>query len=178
MLENFVIALTPWWNTIMILSYLVGMFFIVTGLIALSNVGRVPNMGVSKPSVIAVTSIFAGVALLSLPTLLTELNYTFFGTARNSFLAYTYNAPGSITALAKYAQYRVLAITVIQLIGLIGIIRGVMLFRASSTNPSQLGTACAFTFVGILAINVEKVVRALGVSIGGDIQTTIQKFLN
>lgn len=177
MIERIVISLYPWWQTVHIVAYLMGIFLVVAGLVAFASVGRIPHMGASKPGAIAVSSTLAGVMLLSLPQLLDTLNYTIFTNAPEGFISYSLTTPGVIAAKKMYAQYRIFSLAVIKLLGLIAVIYGTTLLAGSSQRPTQLGRGIFFWIAGCLSLNIEKIMLAIGASVGGTFDTIIQKFL-
>lgn len=164
---NIVAALNPWWDTLMFLSYFIGLVFAIFGLLDIVKEGR-EGGGIKKGAI----SFFSGAFLLSLPALMDASAQTIFGTNAPSSLSY------ASTASNGYAAAVDLAVTVVMLVGVFGYIKSFMLFRESAKDGSKFGIGVWHLIGATIAVNIVTFLNAVGVTVGGQMQTMITNFIN
>ena len=159
---NVVAALAPWWDTLIMMSYLVGLFLVVLSLFDLVKEGR--EGGGLKT---AALGFFSGVFLLSLPAFMNMTAQTLFGTDAPSSLSY------SSPAGSTYAAAVNLAVTVVMLVGVFGYIKSFILFRESAKDGSKFVLGIWHIIGATLAVNIVEFLKIIGVTVGGSMQTII-----
>ena len=163
-MENYVANVIPhlqqWWNTIIILAYLIGI-----ALAMLSCAQAVSHRNRNARSM-AIWTFFSAVLLLNLPALMDSLSMTVFNQSSEQSLSYAPpSSPGSV-----YIQFAVYAIMTV---GVIGIARGICLLRDSQSHAGNVARGIVHLFGGILAVNIVTFLRGLGATVGGDVQSYI-----
>ncbi len=167
MLGNLSRALFPVETLISGLGYLIGIIFMVTGLMKMKAVG---SGGHSNEKIFVPLMYFVGgSALIFLPSMLTSLSKTAFGSG-NILQYIPYN---------PYNIYNSMGI-LIQTAGLIWFVRGCMLIVHGSSPGVKEGTkGLAFIGAGILAVNFQETYGALSyiamklLSITGIVQSSV-----
>lgn len=160
--HNVMTALTPWWDTLMMLSYFVGFVLVVIALFDIVKEGR--EGGGIKAATIGFVS---GVFLLSLPALMNTFAQTLFSTNAPSSLSY------SSPAGSGYADVVDLAVTVVMLVGLFGYIKSFLLFRESARDGSKFVLGIWHLIGATIAVNIVQFLKIIGVTVGGSLQSMI-----
>ena len=159
-------ALSPWWDTLMILSYLIGFILVVIALFDIVKEGR-EGGGIK----VATIGFFSGVFLLSLPALMNVFAQTVFSTNAPSSLSY------ASPAGSGYADVVNLAVTVVMLVGLFGYIKSFFLFRESARDGSKFVLGIWHVIGATLAVNIVQLLNVIGVTVGGSLQSMISNVI-
>jgi hypothetical protein len=159
------------------LAYIVGLFYIVRGLVKLSKYNTDPR-AYSPP--IIITSFLIGVVLIALGRSKDILMSSVFG-AGNTDLVRAATGTGLINwaALgitgntAGFDNAYIAAITFFQMVGFIAFIRGWMLIKATVEGQGNHTYGQAFTHIigGVLCMNIILFLRAAEVTFGIDFLT-------
>ena len=156
-LEKLIPVIASWLEPISIIFYFLGVILIVIALIQLSSKNQS-----GKP----VLSGLAGIILLNFPTFIDNVSYTVFNSGSEKLFSYAPPThPGSI-----YIQFTVYAV---QLIGVLGFGRGCWLLRDTANGQPQVMRGFIHFIGSIFAVNIVQFIKFLGISIGGDTQSTI-----
>ena len=149
MIGNLSQSLVPVQALLSGIGYLVGVFMMITAIGKLKKVGG--GGGSQEKMFVPIAYFLGGSALIFLPTALSVLSNTAFGTS--SILAYTQFRPYNIYSAMK---------VVIQTAGLLWFLRGCILLVHSSEAGAQEGPkGLTFLFAGILAMNFEGTIGIL-----------------
>jgi hypothetical protein len=134
------------------LGYLIGIVFMITAMSKFRKIGDArASSGSQEKLFIPVAYFFGGAALIFLPSMLTTLSDTVFGSS--NVLQYIQYNP--------YSVYNSMGI-VVQTAGLIWFIRGcVLLVHGSEPGVQEGPKGLAFVAGGILAMNFEYTMGAL-----------------
>jgi hypothetical protein len=161
MITNFSQALPNLMRVVTALAYVMGMFFIIKGVIGLKNFGesrtaRDDMHGLKGPLAL----LFVGAALLYLPTSVQTGISTFWQSA--SPLAYEPATKDSWNELIKNI------FLIIQLIGTIAFIRGLVILSHMGEQQQQgsFGRAMAHIVGGIMCINMYQFIQVISSTLG------------
>lgn len=160
-IENITNALTPWWNTLIILCYVFG-----TALCLIAAYQAINSQQKHGGSAFVWTFITA-VLLLNLPAFMNSVSMTLFNQASTQELSYTSNAP-------NVAEYITFAVRAVMLMGILGVFRGINFLRDTPQRAKDIPRAVTHCIGGTLAINIVQFLHAIGATAGGDIQSYIQ----
>lgn len=142
MLGNLSRSLFPVQSLIAGFGYLIGILFMITAIMKLKKLGGASSQ---ESMYVPIAYFIGGAALIFLPTMLTTLSDTAFGT-------------GNILQYIQYKPYNVynsMAI-LIQTAGLIWFVRGcVLLVHGSEPGVQEGPKGLTFIVAGILAMNFE-----------------------
>lgn len=164
MLQNLSMAVPELMRLVTAIAYVGGMYFIVHGVVSFRNV---PPMGNTNPPMTVkkcLVFIFAGTALLYLPSAVQVGTSTFWGNV--SPYAYISHDNGD-----QWSELIKSAYAIVQVVGVIALIRGIMLFTTTPHQQEHHPFARAMTHCvgGILCINLEifimTVVKTLGIGV-------------
>ncbi|SRR5579883_2401833 len=152
MLENFAKSIPDLMMFVTALAYVMGMWFIVKGLLSLKQYGESRTQGSSQHELKGpMIYLFVGAALLYLPTTVMYSTNTFWITTT----PYAYQ-----DALDQTDPWQDLIYTVFQVVELIGVIafiRGLIILThlgQGSAQPGSFGRAMAHIIGGIFCINI------------------------
>ncbi len=161
-LNNIINSLTPWWTTVTILAYLIGIsLFVVSAHSALNNARE-------KTSNNYIWLFFASVLCLNLPAFLNSISVTIFNNGSvNNILAYTSNVKNG-------AGYITFAIRAVMIIGLVGVIYGINLLRDTAQRAKDIPKAMSHLIGGTLAVNIVQFLQMIGATAGGDVKSYIE----
>ncbi|MDR3477263.1 MAG: hypothetical protein P4M14_04455 [Gammaproteobacteria bacterium] len=148
MLQNFSLTAPQLMHLVTALAYVLGIFFIVKGIIELKKVGEARTMMSGEKNILGpVIFIVIGTMLLYIPSSIQVGTSTFW--ASTTPLSYVTNSNDPWQSIIHDAYL------IIQLIGTIAFIRGLILLTHLSERGQQgnFGRAMAFIIAGILCIN-------------------------
>ena len=168
-----------WSVTITYLAYLMGLIFVIIGLLMFTKAGSRRGMHGSTRGG-AITSMLAGFMLLSLQAFIAAGTYTMFADDKAGDYAFE-NGVMVIQDKAKgmtsgpEAIYTELVVYVLEIIGLVSVIKSAFLFR-EATQSSKATTGAIWHFIGgILALNFRGAVQLIGETGGPDVQSILSR---
>ena len=129
-------------------GYLLGILFIIGAVLKFKSIGDAHSKG---KKFVAFAYLIVGALLLFLPTTITVISNTTFGT-------------GSIIQYSAFSQFDVMQsmIIILKTAGILWFVRGCVLLAHSSEPGEQHGPkGLAFIFAGIMAMNFESTTGAL-----------------
>jgi intracellular multiplication protein IcmC len=158
MMNNFVKNIyAPAFNLLGALAFVIGVFFIVKGMMRGAKVGTDPRA--ASPAIIITYLVIGGILVSAAPMLTTMLSSLFgVGTVDSvssaDILAWAKTATGADMTAANNAMRAVLAW--VQIIGAIAFIRGFMVMKSAVEGSGQATIAQGLTHIigGVLAINI------------------------
>ncbi len=164
-LTNAINTLTPWWDTITILCYVLGIaLFFMAGYSAI-------NANKERNSSQYIWLFLSAVLCLNLPPLLDSISVSIFNNASaENILSYSSDA-------ANAADYITFSLRAVMLIGLLGVIRGINFLRDTPQRAKDMPKAITHMIGGTLAVNIVQFLQALGSTAGSDIQSYIEFIL-
>ncbi len=147
------------------LCYLIGMYIIISNIIALKDSATLsaPNQGqVSTFDVIK--KIFIGAAILYLPSVIDTASQTFFGANANA------TGLGYIPDNSEYEAFIDMALKALGLIGLIAVARGLYTLGYGHYHDGvgPVSRAIAYIIGGALCLNIEIFLRVIFITLGID----------
>jgi hypothetical protein len=159
--------LGPFWDLFVVAAYLIGLCFVVGGLFLLQrNAGQ--SGGYSAP----VAMFIAGMALLSLESMLDAVSQSLFQQDAPRSLSTVSTGGGADAAFINFA------VRVAQLVGLYGSIKGVvMLGHIGNGSGGSKYSAWVFIVGGCCCINIVNLSTALGNSVGGVLRDVITRLV-
>ena len=168
-----------WSVTISYFAYLIGLIFVITGLVMFTIANNKGNM--HRPTHgKAIASMCAGFMLLSLQAFIAAGTYTMFAADNagdysfdNGTMVIQDKAKGMTTG--PEAIYTELVVYVLEIVGLIAVIKATFLFR-EATQSSKATTGAIWHFIGgIIALNFRGAVRLIGETGGPDVQSILSR---
>ena len=146
-LGNIGLSLTSVQTLVSGAGYLLGLMFVISGLYKFTKISKYSQEHVSVPLAL----ILGGAALIYLPTSITVVSTTFFGTS--SILQYQQYSPYNI-----YSSMRV----IIQTAGLVWFVIGAGLLVSAAEPGKQHGPkGLLFVIAGVLAMNFDYTVESI-----------------
>lgn len=159
---NVINALTPWWTSITIIGYLIGVALF------LASAHSAINSAKERHSSAYFWLFLASILCLNLPAIMNAVSFSIFkAKSATDLLAYTSDATNG-------AEYLTFSFRAVMLIGLIGIIRGVLFLRDTPQRPKDISKALTHSIGGTLAVNIVQFLNAIGATAGGDVQSYIE----
>lgn len=154
-IENISKAVPDLTRVVTAIAYVMGMYFIIAGVMELKRFGEMRTMMSHDRSIKGpLVEIFVGSLLLYLPSTVRVSMQTFW-TAPNPY-GYTVDQNG------MWAEVTTAAFTIIQLIGIIAFIRGlVMLTQLGKHGQATFGKAMSHLIAGILCIDMYDALQML-----------------
>lgn len=164
--ENLIQNLTPWWQPIKLVGYLIGLGIVGAGLASFVSGGRgqPSNKG-------AIISIVAGIVLLNIMSLLDAISMSLLNKASETGLDYQ---PAGDGPEALYIQF---AIYLVMLVGFAGVIYGCVLLKRSAEDGRQLGAAITHMIGGTMAVNIVEFLNMLGASMGHAVEGAVKRII-
>ncbi|MCP4024114.1 MAG: hypothetical protein GY729_19890 [Desulfobacteraceae bacterium] len=169
-LTNIIKALGPWWGTINLFAYLIGILFVGWGLFYLSRAGGASRqMVTSGQNFIAkfAGAFVAGIFLMNLNNMFDLFSQTLFEQDSQKNLSF------SVAAKGPAGTYIEFAVTIVILMGLLGVIKGCILLRYSAEDPKSLWRALTHIVGGVICINILAFIDMLGKTLDGNFETQI-----
>ncbi len=164
-ITNAISTLTPWWTTISMLGYVLGITLAVASFFSALSRAR------ERSSNNYIWLFIAAVLCLNFPALLDSISMSIFQQkSASSLLSYTSEAPNS-------AEYITFAIRAVMLIGVVAIIRGINFLRDTPQRAKDFPKAITHGVGGTLAVNIVQFLYAIGNTAGGDIKSYIEIIL-
>ena len=165
-MRNIAIQIDPIKNFLFVLCYAIGVGLCVVAIMKLKKYGtRTAFMHVEMTLLGPFLQFFIGVGMFYLPTFISSLNQTVWGTATATDIRLGYEDSGDGTA-----EYINTVLGVIQIIGIISFLRGwVQLSRATNAGnqPGVVSKALTFIIGGLMAINIKTVICTFFQSLTG-----------
>lgn len=165
-MRNIAIQIDPIKNFLFVLCYAIGVGLCVVAIMKLKKYGtRTAFMHVEMTLLGPFLQFFIGVGMFYLPTFISSLNQTVWGTPNNTDFALGYEDSSDGTA-----EYINTVLGVIQIIGIISFLRGwVQLSRATNAGnqPGVVSKALTFIIGGLMAINIKTVICTFFQSLSG-----------
>ena len=150
-------------NILVIISYVMGVGFVVLGIFKLKRYGEMRTQMSSQMSILSpLMPIIVGVLLVRFPHFFGETMQMFFGKTGTADLAYPSTGGG-------FEQYIKPIMMLVRLIGVIAIIRGlVLLSRVGNpqSQPGSTGKALIHIIGGIMAARIGEVISFIKMLIG------------
>ena len=167
LLENIINLLNAYWNPILTCLYLVGFTSIVIGLVLIATGHK---RGSYSPGA---ASFLFGILLLNLVPLLKAATVSCFNTTSAlSMFGGSWEVEGN-DILIKCA------VAVVQFVGFLFAIKGIWKIKNSiHAGDGYLWHGVAHFFGGIACLNITLLIKALGVSLGGPMQTVVNFAFN
>lgn len=156
-LDSVIENVSPWFEELYIVAYLIGFVLIVQSLVQLSPHGKRALHGEEGMGKVLAT-LFGGLFLMSFPALLDALSLTIFGETTVTALSDVGGMGGSADPSVIYRQVTVI---IVQVVGVIGIIRGCVLLSRSGHDGRSFPQAITHLVGGIMAVNYLKTVLLL-----------------
>ena len=169
MLTNLAQDLAPLWHVGSIIALIMGLTFFGLGLVRLMTSG---SSRFSNPQVSPVSWLYlmvGGAFLLAIQRLLNMAVYTFFQqSAPSNVLEYAPASQDSNSGL-------IFSIVIIHLVGFYGVVKGVALISTmGEKRGGEFGAACWMIVGGAFALRIDLLFRAIGVSMGGPMESVTQ----
>lgn len=164
MLSNAMPHLQAWWGYIFPMLYLAGFFCFIVAVI------NFPKAQMRQQYGRCFLGMAAGVMLLNAPRFLDVLSYTLFN--NGSVQDLSYQPPGHPGQI--YVQF---AVYVVAVVGICAVARGIFMMRRADQDNHELGKALLHWAGGIICINLPEFLRILGVTLGGEVQTTVEMLI-
>lgn len=162
--QNVIDAITPWWTTITILCYVIG---IALGLFAAFQSVNSRN---KFDTFSGLWTVIAAIFMLNLPAFLNSVSLSIFSANSTQTLSYTSDA--------SYAsEYITFAVRAVMLIGLVSVIRGTNFLRDTPQRAKDIPRAIVHVVSGTLAINIVQFFQGIGATVGGDVQSYIEAII-
>lgn len=152
-------------------SYLIGFYFLVTGIFKLSETSQ---RGESRAK--AFLLIFIGVFGTNFGWFLDVLAVSLFGSSfGDSFMA-GYGLRASVSATDEQIKnIMMFVIASIKLLGFLGIWKGLFTMKKDAQQGGSLAIGITYLISGALALNFELFAKTVGNSVGGDIGKIIEQ---
>lgn len=161
MLKNLQQSLQPIWQFLIALSYVIGLSFMVMGVMKLKSYGQQTVMMSTHASMgPALASFIVGTGLLFLPALLDIMTVSLWGYGID-----TIEGPDQS---ASFSDIMVPIVQLIQVFGLIAFIRGWIILSklGSQSQPGTLSKGLMHILGGVLGINIMGTIEILGRTLG------------
>lgn len=163
MVKNFTTQLPNLMRLVTAVAYVMGMYFVIAGVIKLKHVGEM-RMQMSPEHSLKSPIIFltVGAMLLYLPTSV-QVGMSTFWTDPNPY--------GYLQEQDQWAEFFNNCFMVVQLFGVIAFIRGLIMLThlgGHGGHPGTLGKAMTHIIGGILCINIYQFVHVIMITFGVD----------
>lgn len=160
MLVNIAKSIPQLTEMVTAIAYVVGMYFIIMGVVGLKHLGESRTMMSQDRSVKGPLILLAvGAALLYLPTSV-QVGMSTFWTAPNPY--------GYVEEEDQWSQFLGICYLIVQFVGTIAFIRGLVILSHLSGHGQQgtFGKGLAHVIGGILCINIYETVQVVNVTLG------------
>ena len=169
---NILSSAAPWWNTIMIIAYLIGFGLVITGLYKVAQAAQGRNATGATAS--GLSPVFFGSLMLALPTVMNMMTVTFFNApAPSSALSY---APSGSEEVGDHIRFVVM---VLHFVGVYAIIKA--LYNLSMMGEGRGGELSAAMWQlagGAIALRIDLFMGMLGLAVGGVMQSVVGKLFS
>jgi hypothetical protein len=168
-LENVLTNIAPWWDLIILFGQLAGFCLIV---FSVANMPQTIGRGMMNPQASkakTVGGLVGGIILINIKIFMDVLSQTFFEKNSSNTLALA-----EVNSGGDFAIYIKFSLTILMFLGLFALIKGCLVLKNVSDDPTVLGKAMGHIIGGILAINATKVIEVLSYSVGDSLGTEIR----
>ena len=168
---NIIETLNALWDPVKIIGLLIGYLLVGIGLFCFAmSMDKSKNVSLYA----SLMMMIAGFLLVSLDSFLSAASFSVLD-QRSDLSTLGYSNASTSDATAKYTA---LTFAVVKFLGLIAGIKGIYTLYSQADDRSQsIFTAIMFLGIAVIGLNFPQFLDIVGVSLGGSVETTIDKVL-